>query len=167
MKKTLFAAILLASITTLSAQNPQNRRSNPQGDQRQRFTPEMRAQAKTDRMKETLDLTDDQYKALYEINLQEAQERGQRPQGMRPEGGERRPETARQQPVQPQLNREELQKNTEERQQKIKEILGDEKYQRWQEETKKMQQRMQQGQRPQGQQGQRPQGQGQRPQPRR
>ena len=166
MKKTLFVAILLASITTLWAQNPQNRRANPQGEQRQRFTPEMRAQSKTDRMKEMLDLTDEQYKAIYEINLQEAQERGMR---QRPEGGERAPEGARRQetqPGQPQLNREELQKNAEERELKIKEILGEEKYQRWQEEVAKMQQRMQQG-RPQGQQGQRPQGQGQRQQPRR
>ena len=56
----------------------------------------MRAQAKTDQMKKTLDLTDEQYKALYELNLQEAQERqqfmrtqrqGNRPP--RPEGGQK------------------------------------------------------------------------------
>lgn len=148
MKKILLSTMLLTSALCLSAQNPQGHRPQ-RGHEPQHATPEMRAQAKTDQMKKTLDLTDEQYKALYELNLQEAQERqqfmrtqrqGNRPP--RPEGGQKaRPKNDRPQgdvesPAP--LSREQLQENAQKREQEIQKILGEEKYARWQAEMQKM-----------------------------
>ena len=59
MKKMLFAVFVLIIGTAVHAQN-------------QGGTPQDKAQRLTDRMKTELDLTDDQYKQVYAINLQMA-----------------------------------------------------------------------------------------------
>ena len=107
MKKILCICLLAASMAGASAQS-QEARENRAKVQRQRITPEMIAQNKTDKMSEALSLTKKQSKKLYKINLQEAQDqqqamrpqrqRDERPQGERPQGQTRRFRAARQSP---------------------------------------------------------------------
>lgn len=73
MKKILFACLLLAATASLGAQNPQPIEGKP-AHHPKRITPETIAQSKTDKMRETLSLTEKQCKKLYKLKLQEAQE---------------------------------------------------------------------------------------------
>ena len=157
MKKMLFVGLLLAGTITFSAtaQTP-DREMRRDRAPRQQVKPETTAQIKTDKMKAELGLSDKQYKKLYKINLKEAQElqamqprgpRGERPaNGMRPEGprGERGMIGA-EGPARPpregmgpgafgpeRLSPEQLKKNAEKREKKVKKILGEEKFAQWQ-----------------------------------
>ena len=151
MKKILCICLLAASMAGASAQS-QEARENRAKAQRQRITPEMVAQNKTDKMSEALSLTKKQSKKLYKINLQDAQDRqqsmrpkrqrGERPQGERPQGHRPRPEGFGPQggrPERPQregmratLSPEELKERAENREKEIQKILGEEKYAQWQ-----------------------------------
>lgn len=151
------------------AQAPENG-DNRRNEKRERLTPEMIAQKKTEKMRETVELTDKQFKKLYKVNLAEAEEmsqnmpqgprmrqggergnrpegmregdqRGNRPQGMRPDGqrGGRpemeaggRPGGSRPQMGGERLSQEQLQKNADKREKKVKKIMGKEKYAKWQ-----------------------------------
>ena len=145
MKKMLFVGLLLAGTITFSAtaQTP-DREMRRDRVTHQQVKPETTAQIKTDKMKAELGLSDKQYKKLYKINLKEAQElqamqprgpRGERPaNGMRPEGprGERgmigaegpaRPPREGMGPGafgQERLSPEQLKKNAEKREKKVK-----------------------------------------------
>lgn len=157
MKKMLFTGLLLAGTITFSATaQPPDREMRRDRAPRQQVKPETTAQIKTDKMKAELGLSDKQYKKLYKINLKEAQElqamqprgpRGERPaNGMRPEGprGERgmigaegpaRPPREGMGPGafgQERLSPEQLKKNAEKREKKVKKILGEEKFAQWQ-----------------------------------
>lgn len=168
MKKMVFVGLLLAGTIALSAtaQTP-DREMRRERAPHQQVKPETTAQLKTDKMKSELGLTDKQYKKLYKLNLQEAQEqqamqprrpRGERPAGaMRPQGdgprgdrgmfgaeGPARPPREGMNPGafdQERLSPEQVKKNIEKREKKIKKILGEEKYAQWQkimqEEAKK------------------------------
>lgn len=154
MKKILCICLLAASMVGVSAQTHEARENHAKV-LHQRITPEMVAQNKTDKMNEALSLAKKQYKKLYKINLQEAQDlqsmrpqrqRGERPQGERPQGQRPRPEGFGPQgnrPPRPQhegmgpgmsntLTPEELKAKVEKREKKIKKILGEEKYAQWQ-----------------------------------
>ena len=151
MKKILCICLLAASMAGASAQS-QEARENRAKVQRQRITPEMIAQNKTDKMSEALSLTKKQSKKLYKINLQEAQDqqqamrpqrqRDERPQGERPQGQRPRPEGFGPQgsrPERPQregmraaLSPEELKERAEDREKEIQKIIGKEKYAQWQ-----------------------------------
>ncbi|MBQ8423977.1 MAG: DUF4890 domain-containing protein [Coprobacter sp.] len=169
MKKFVLSIVLLGSSLTLMAQVPV-KDDNRRNEKRERITPEMIAQKKTEKMRETVELTDKQFKKLYKVNLAEAEEmfqnmpqgprmrqggergnrpqgmregapRGNRPQGMRPDGqrGGRpgmeaggRPGGPRPQMGSERLSQEQLQKNADKREKKIKKIMGKEKYAKWQ-----------------------------------
>lgn len=150
MKKILCICLLAASMVGVSAQTHEAHENHAKV-QRQRITPEMVAQNKTDKMNEALSLSKKQCKKLYKINLQEAQDlqsmrpqrqRGERPQGERPQGQRPRPEGFGPQgnrPARPQhegmratLSPEELKERAENREKEIQKILGEEKYAQWQ-----------------------------------
>ena len=143
MKKILFACLLLAATASLGAQNPQPLEGKP-AHHPKRITPETIAQSKTDKMRETLSLTEKQCKKLYKLNLQEAQEQqakhsprpgSKRPQGLPPRG--ERPEREGFRPGMPpredinNLSPEQRKKNAEKREKKLKKILGEEKFAQW------------------------------------
>jgi len=115
MKKILF--VLAAVLFTLGAQ------AQGQGQrQRREFNPEEMATRQATQMKENLKVNDEQYKALYDLYLVQANEmKAQRDSMMarRQQG---------QQGQRPQLDREAYQKRRDEMQAKIKAILTEEQY---------------------------------------
>lgn len=136
MKKILFACLLLAATASLGAQNPQPIEGKP-AHHPKRITPETIAQSKTDKMRETLSLTEKQCKKLYKLNLQEAQEQqakhsprpgSKRPQGLPPRG--ERPGMPPREDIN-NLSPEQRKKNAEKREKKLKKILGEEKFAQW------------------------------------
>ena len=126
------------------------------GGQFQMPKPEEMATRRADQMKEQVkdagQLSDEQYKKVYDLFLKQAQEQQARMKEAQ-EKGER-----------PQFNREDMQKQQEATNAALKEILGAEKFEAYQKAQQERRQRMGQGGgfgggRPRGQGGQRPQGQ--------
>ncbi len=135
MKKIFLTIVLMSSCMALMAQKPQNN-DRKQGEHK-RVTPEMIAQQKTEKMRETVVLTDEQTDKLYKINLAEAKEMLQfmRQFHRKGQGGDRdrRPEGTRPQSADKgKISREQMHKNNDEREKEVKAVMGDEKYAKWQ-----------------------------------
>jgi len=73
MKRVIIALLLLAGINSVVFAQEQEQSSAPQMSMRQMKTPEQRAQMLTNRMEKQLNLTADQKKSVYDINLVAAQ----------------------------------------------------------------------------------------------
>ena len=109
MMKKLFISMVAVLISLSSfAQQP--------GGQRREFKPEDTATRQADRMKETVKLSDEQYKKVYDLFLKQAKESQARMQEAQ-EKGER-----------PQFNREDMQKQRDAQNAAIKEILTAEQW---------------------------------------
>ena len=128
MKRILLAAVALVFSVSMFAQQPQH-------GQRREFNPETIATRMADNMKKALDLTDEQYKSVYDLYLKQFQEaRGSREKA--PQG----------QQANQQARREAMKKQQETMNAELKKILTQEQYAKYEEEVKKMQQRQRQGQ---------------------
>lgn len=157
-KRTLFTLLVLlpASLITAVAQGPE--RKGP----RERLSPEMTARRKTEQMNKLLQLTEKQFKKVFKLNLKEAKsfepqqkntENSMRPHmresgngfsGRPPMNGGRPPMgnfngegPMRQHPVSPKTP-EELKKEAQKRDKKLKKILTDRQYAVWQEHQNKI-----------------------------
>lgn len=73
MKRIVIAILLLAGLNGVALAQDQEQSTAPQTGMRQMRSPEQRAQMLTDRMDKKLNLTDDQKKSVYDINLNTAQ----------------------------------------------------------------------------------------------
>lgn len=73
MKRIVIAILLLAGLNSAAIAQDQEQLSAQQMHNRQRRTPEQRARMLTDRMDKKLNLTEDQKKSVYDINLNTAQ----------------------------------------------------------------------------------------------
>lgn len=119
MKKLLFriaVAGMVLSICAMSANAQPGGQRQWQGQgqgQGQRMDPEQMAKMRAERMKTSLNLTDDQYNKLVELYKTEGT-------AFRPANGQM-------------PSREDMQKMRDERNAKVKAILTDEQYQKWQE----------------------------------
>lgn len=137
MKKILFAAVALIFSVSMFAQAPQR------GEHRE-FKPEEMATRMADGMKKELNLNDEQYKSVYNLYLK----RGEEMKARRDKGQQG-------QQVDREARREEMKKNQEAMNAKLKKILTPEQYTKYEEMLKKQQQRRGQGgpRGPQGRQG--------------
>ncbi|MGN6567868.1 MAG: DUF4890 domain-containing protein [Flavipsychrobacter sp.] len=73
MKRIVIAILLLAGINGAAYAQDQEQAAAPQMGMRQMKSPEQRAQMLTDRLDKKLNLSDDQKKSVYDINLNTAQ----------------------------------------------------------------------------------------------
>ena len=109
MMKKLFISMVAVLISLSSfAQQP--------GGQRREFKPEDTATRQADRMKETVKLSDEQYKKVYDLFLKQAKESQARMQEAQKKG------------ERPQFNREDMQKQRDAQNAAIKEILTAEQW---------------------------------------
>ena len=83
MKKTMFAVMMAAvmMIGTAAAQTQQPQR--PQGEKREKPTPEQMAKFSTERMAKELNLTQEQQKQIYDYNLERINEASKKAQAAR------------------------------------------------------------------------------------
>ena len=180
MKKILLIAA--AVFMSISAMTAQDRPQGPGGERPKQTTPKERAQMQADRLNKELNLTEKQYKKVYKAILNREKEvanlmpqgrpGGMRPGGMRPggmgSGGVRPPEGMNgQRPRNTEMNstQEQVKASRERCDKKIKKVLTDEQYAKYEEleaqRQKEMMDRMRnmRGGQNRGPQGQRPQGQ--------
>lgn len=73
MKRIVIAILLLAGINSAAFAQDQEQVAAPQMGTRQMRSPEQRAQMLTDRLDKKLNLSEDQKKSVYDINLNTAQ----------------------------------------------------------------------------------------------
>lgn len=121
MKKLLF--LLTLAFVTLGA--------NAQGQGFPRFNPEDMAKRQAERVKETCRTNDEQYKAIYDLYLAQSKKQIAMMDSIRAlgnNGGQGMP-----------FNREEMQKRQEEMNAKIKAVLTDEQYTKYEEMQKQRQ----------------------------
>lgn len=142
MKKTVIIAAALGVALTAAAQ-PGNQKKAfpgpPPGD-RQQMTVEERAQKKTDAMAAELSLTEDQVKALYEFNKEDMEYREQNFRGPRLEFDGPRPEPGKKPkgkfdkgPRPEGMDFEKMKEYNDQQEAKLKEIIGEENFAKWQE----------------------------------
>ncbi len=93
------------------------------------FKPEEMAKHMTDRLKDSLQVNEDQYKKLYDINLKQANEMQEMMDKIM-------------QGEQPQFDREAMQKRQEEQNAAIKAILTEDQYKRYEEMQANLRKRM-------------------------
>lgn len=157
-KKTLFTLLVLLSGSLITVAAQDSERKGP----RERLSPEMTARRKTEQMDKLLQLTEKQFKKVFKLNLKEAKSfepqqqnapdsrrplmRGDRNDfsGRPPMNGERPPMgnfngegPMRQRPESPKTP-EELKKEAQKQEKKLKKILTDQQYAVWQEHQNKM-----------------------------
>lgn len=121
MKRFFLAAIVLLSAVTMNAQQ-----------QRREFNPENQATRQATQIKEACNVTDEQYTALYNLLLSEAQKMRAQMDSLRAagaQGGMR------------QFNREEWKKRQDEQTAKIKAILTPEQHEAYDKYLKEQQER--------------------------
>lgn len=121
MKKFILSLIAMVCTTFAFAQFP--------GGQMPEFKPEDIATHMTDRLKDSLQINEDQYKKLYDINLKQANEMKTMMDKMMQ--GER-----------PEFNREAMQKRQDEQNAAIKAVLTEEQYKKYDEMQKNLRRRM-------------------------
>lgn len=178
MKKILLVAA--AVFMSISAMTAQDRPQGPGGERPKQTTPKERAQMQADRLNKELNLTEKQYKKVYKAILNREKEVANlmpqgRPGGMRPgrmrpggmgSGGVRPPEGMNgQRPRNTEMNstQEQVKASRERCDKKIKKVLSDEQYAKYEEleaqRQKEMMDRMRKmrGGQNRGPQGQRPQ----------
>ena len=171
----IIAAATLAISSAMAQDAASNQAQKPQQEQRQppkRQTPQERAQMQSDRLKDELELTEDQYKKVYKAILNREKEvenmmpqrgpGGMRPGGMGPGGmrGGGAPQVSR---VNTGMNsmQEQMKASRERCDKKIKKALSEEQYVKYQEieaQRLKQQQEMMEKMRNNRPGGQRPQG---------
>lgn len=145
MKKILFAAIALVFSVSLFAQEPQR---GERGERRE-FNPEEMAKRLTDEIKKDVNLTDTQYKAVYNLYLT-------RGKAMKAEQEKRQQERKEgKESADPKKDHEarfaEMKKQHEEMNNQLKQILTEKQYKKYEEaQKKKMEQRRPQGPPPGG-----------------
>lgn len=122
MKRFILAAIVL--LTTVCANAQQQRRE---------FTPESQATRQATQIKEACNINDEQYKALYNLFLEQANKMRAQMDSLRAAGGNAG--------GRPQFNREEWQKRQDEQTAKIKAILTAEQIPAYEEMLKKQRER--------------------------
>ncbi len=156
MKKTfgMLAVCLMCGATSLQAQEQNEGRPMPP----EAISPEKAAEQMTELMNQELELTDKQYKKIYKLNLKEQENRasamegngGQRPpmppMGSSQDMGERRPPMMGEGGMGPgmgprmgQQTPEELKEEAEAKEKKLKKILTEEQYAKWQTVREKLQ----------------------------
>ena len=140
MKKILFAAIALMFSVSLFAQAPQQR--GGERGPRPEFKPEEIATRLANEVKKDVNLTDTQYKAVYNIYLTRTKAMKAEQEKRKQEGQEAKPSGD------PKKDREarfaEMKKQQEEMNNQLKQILTEKQYQKYEEaQKKKMEQRRQ------------------------
>lgn len=73
MKRIMIAVLLMGSVNVIALAQDQEQTPPPQMSARQMKSPEQRAQMLTNKMEKELNLTSDQKKSVYDINLSAAQ----------------------------------------------------------------------------------------------
>ncbi|MBS1688044.1 MAG: hypothetical protein JSS96_04920 [Bacteroidetes bacterium] len=73
MKRIMIAVLLIGSVNVIAFAQDQEQTPSPQMSARQMKSPEQRAQMLTNKMEKELNLTSDQKKTVYDINLSAAQ----------------------------------------------------------------------------------------------
>lgn len=146
MKKILFAAVALMFSVSLFAQAPQQR--NGERGPHPEFKPEEIATRMADEVKKDVNLTDIQYKAVYNIYLTrfktmkaEQEKRKQEGQEAKPSGDPKKDREAR---------FAEMKKQQEEMNNQLKQILTEKQYQKYEEAQKKRMEQRRQGPPPGG-----------------
>lgn len=131
MKSVKIFAVGLAALFTISA-SAQNMGGNPQmpREGRQRMTAEQRADMKTERMAESLKLTDEQKAAISQLNRAEAE-------------AENRERAAMRKIMEEMRERREAREAAQEEQ--LKKILNDAQYKKWLKQKQQQQNHFQQG----------------------
>lgn len=121
MKKLILSLFAMVCTTIAFAQFP--------GGQMPEFKPEEMAKHMTDRLKDSLQVNEDQYKKLYDINLKQANEMKEMMDKMM-------------QGEQPEFNRDAMQKRQEAQNAAIKAILTEDQYKRYEEMQANLRKRM-------------------------
>ena len=145
MKKMMWIACGLALLCAPMGANATTRLDTPQEKVQKKEVPnpEKAAQRRTDEMDKMLDLTEKQYKKIYKLFLKEEKEKvealmerhpggmnGQPPMGGRPPRGGDADDMTPEERMK--AHAEEMQKEQEKREKKIRKILTDEQYEIWQ-----------------------------------
>ena len=148
MKKLIFIALAFIAVQA-TAQQRNDRPNRPQGERMERFkdmTPEEMATLQTKKMALQMDLTESQQKEIQKINLENAKERKARMEARRNSGNMRN------------LSKEERLKIANERldrqiemKAKMKKILNEEQYAKWEQNQQRMMDRKERMPGPKGQ----------------